>query len=560
MNIFYSLVCYFKVFLLFFADYTNAERSKFLFEHPELPSNEFQLRNSSFWEPFEGYDGTHKIFGESWISSNYTNKKNNKQNFPSRWTLASAKKLPGFINDTSLTLKDKGEYAMIGHRLDKPIKLDGSNTLVIQYEVKLQDELKCGGAFIKLFPKMMKEDLLNYNLGNIQQKHNQIIFGPDKCIPNFNGLRFGLNRKNPFTEEYELRQLKYPPISKLDNEFKTHLYTLILDSTNQLFEVRIDGKVYTAGNLNDEELFSPGFGSPKFIYDYESEKPEDWDDRILIPDPSAVKPEDWDEEAPYKIIEPDAQKPEEWDESISEYISDPNRSEPSWWNEEVDGEWVAPTIKNPSCYTKSGCGEWKPKMVKNKNYKGKWNQPMIENENYMGEWIPKLVENPWYYEDLTPSIFEEEIGTIVFEFFSGSTNMMFDNVYIGESISEAEQIGNSTFLPKSKLESKEFMLMNQKILDKSRQPLDPNDNYESESSPDNLFDIFFDYIFSRIENGEINFMHIASTIFVIILMALFSQLLNKTTESIEEQEDNTEIINEKENIAIKENPLKIRKK
>ena len=52
-------------------------------------------------------------------------------------------------------------------------------TLVIQYEVKLQDGLDCGGAYIKLLKKEEGKDFDPEQFSN--QTPYVIMFGPDKC-------------------------------------------------------------------------------------------------------------------------------------------------------------------------------------------------------------------------------------------------------------------------------------------------------------------------------------------------------------------------------------------
>ena len=52
-------------------------------------------------------------------------------------------------------------------------------TLVLQYEVKLQDGLDCGGAYIKL---LRKEENKDFDPEKFTDKTPYVImFGPDKC-------------------------------------------------------------------------------------------------------------------------------------------------------------------------------------------------------------------------------------------------------------------------------------------------------------------------------------------------------------------------------------------
>lgn len=70
-----------------------------------------------------------------------------------------------------------------------------------------------------------------------------------------------------------------------DDEF-THLYTLIVRPDNT-YEVKIDNSQVESGSLEDDWDFLP----PKKIKDPNAAKPEDWDERAKIDDPTDSKPE-----------------------------------------------------------------------------------------------------------------------------------------------------------------------------------------------------------------------------------------------------------------------------
>lgn len=57
------------------------------------------------------------------------------------------------------------------------------------------------------------------------------------------------------------------------------------------FEVLIDQIVVNRGSLLEDVV--PPISPPKEIEDPNDKKPDEWDERAKIPDPSAVKPEDW---------------------------------------------------------------------------------------------------------------------------------------------------------------------------------------------------------------------------------------------------------------------------
>ncbi|KAG7709430.1 hypothetical protein KL914_001820 [Ogataea haglerorum] len=387
-------------------------------------------------------DAFFEQFNESWASRWKPSHSKRDDNFVYRgeWDVEEPTVNPGLKGDKGLVVKTEAAHHAISARLPTPFD-NTNNTLVLQYEVKLQKGLECGGAYIKL---LSQEGGISDSSEFSNDTPYQVMFGPDKCGMS-NKVHFIIRRKNPKTGEYEEKHLKVPPMARI---VKTStLYTLII-KPNQDFEIRINGEVAKAGSLLDSRYFE--LTPPKEIDDPNDEKPADWVDDELIPDPKAVKPDDWDEDAPYLIPDPNAVKPEDWDEDAEAYIPDPDAVKPEYWDDEEDGEWIAPKIPNPAC-EEHGCGPWSAPKIRNPDYKGKWTPELIENPDYKGPWSPRKIPNPDYYEDLTPSNLEP-IGALGFELWTMTDSIMFDNIYLGHSIEEAEYIGNNTFLPKVEIE------------------------------------------------------------------------------------------------------------
>ncbi|KAJ8040006.1 Calreticulin [Holothuria leucospilota] len=251
--------------------------------------------------------------------------------------------------------------------------------LVIQFTVKHEQKIDCGGGYVKLFPSDLEQSEMH------GESPYNIMFGPDICGPGTKKVHviFSYKGKNLLTKK---------DIRCKDDEL-THLYTLIVHSDNT-YEVRIDNSKVESGNLEDDWDFLP----PKTIKDPDAKKPEDWDDKEKIDDPDDEKPEDWDK--PEFIADPDAEKPEDWDD-------------------EMDGEWEPPMINNPDYK-----GEWKPKQIDNPNYKGKWVHPMIDNPEYEAD------ENLYKYEDF---------GVIGFDLWQVKSGTIFDNILISDSVEDAEK-------------------------------------------------------------------------------------------------------------------------
>eukprot|EP00297_Palpitomonas_bilix_P024114 CAMPEP_0113901806 /NCGR_PEP_ID=MMETSP0780_2-20120614/21464_1 /TAXON_ID=652834 /ORGANISM="Palpitomonas bilix" /LENGTH=554 /DNA_ID=CAMNT_0000894471 /DNA_START=23 /DNA_END=1687 /DNA_ORIENTATION=+ /assembly_acc=CAM_ASM_000599 len=313
---------------------------------------------------------------------------------------------------------------------------------VVQYEVKLQNGLECGGAYMKVlsFDKGFSGDQL------AEKTPYTVMFGPDKC-GGTNKVHFIFRHTNPKSGEVEEKHLTNPPQIKADK--LRHLYTLIVREDNS-FEILIDQKSVRTGSLLED--FDPAVNPPKMIDDPEDLKPEDWVDDEYIPDPEASKPEDWDEDAPEYIVDPDATKPADWLDDAPEVIDDPDAEKPDDWDDEEDGDWEAPKIANPDCAS-HGCGEWKAPKIKNPEYKGKWEHPMIKNPDYIGEWAPRQIENPHFFEDSEPHKMTS-MGGVAFEIWTMQNGILFDNVLIATDEEEAKAFAAATFGVTSKLEKK----------------------------------------------------------------------------------------------------------
>lgn len=475
------------------ASCVNATEGGSELEIPALKSLDVELSPESFWEDFQNYSNNEEFF-QKWKTSRLglrdSGTGETRLMYPAKWSLQQPYSLKSFRRDQTLCLETPNSPAMIGRVLPEPLKIGNGTKLVVQYETQLQRDLTCGGAFVKLLPPMDDSELVRYSGGSVPF---EVIFGPDKCQPYTNEVHFGLKKTNPMNNKPELKLLTQAPISGLDDDKTVRLYTLIMDSKSQDFEIRVDGKVVKAGNLLDEGAFNPEFHAPEKVPDLKAKKPKNWDDRELIPDSDAVKPDYWDESEPLMIPDESDSKPKSWNEKMPEFIPEPNHSKPKWWEEDEDGEWVAPLVRNPECFKIAGCGSWKPKMVENPDYWGPWNPPLVENPNYRGKWKPPLIDNPKYFENSQPGNLENSIGAVLFEFWSGSKDLLFDNLYLGRYVEEAELLGNKTFIPKKRLQNQQIEtdIIGQKGY--IGQPKKPPTMIDQLQDKPNLFDRLADY-------------------------------------------------------------------
>jgi len=304
----------------------------------------------------------------------------------SKWIKSTAKSDFGdmkvtngkYKSDPGLQTAQDARFYGYSTKLDKPFNNDGK-TLVFSFSVTHEQNIDCGGGYLKLMPEVTPTSF------NGDSKY-YIMFGPDIC---------GHTKKIHLILHYNGENLLWKKEPRSEGDEKTHFYTLILHSDNT-YEVRVDNEKKESGKLEDDWSFL----KPKVIDDPEDKKPSDWVDEAEIADPDDKKPEDWDNE-PETVQDPDATKPDDWDE-------------------EEDGAWEAPTIPNPKFK-----GAWKPKMIPNPQYKGVWK--------------PKQIPNPEYKEDAHLYRFTDiaQVGVDLWQVKSGS---IFDNVLVSDDVSDADAL------------------------------------------------------------------------------------------------------------------------
>jgi calreticulin len=258
-------------------------------------------------------------------------------------------------------------------------------TLVVQFTVKHEQKIDCGGGYVKLYPKGVDQKGLHGDSSYL------IMFGPDICGYSTKKVHVIFNYKGQ-------NLLTKKEIKCKDDEL-THLYTLIVRPDNT-YEVKIDNEKVESGKLEEDWDFL----APKRIPDPSATKPADWEDNEKIDDPTDSKPEDWDQ--PEFIPDPDAKKPDDWDE-------------------EMDGEWAPSKINNPAYK-----GEWKPKQIDNPKYSGPWVHPEIDNPDY------KPDEFLYRYNN---------IGAVGFDLWQVKSGTIFDNILVTDDEKYAVQFGTETW-------------------------------------------------------------------------------------------------------------------
>ncbi|KAK2962857.1 putative Calnexin like protein [Blattamonas nauphoetae] len=355
------------------------------------------------------------------------------------------------LNDGKKGLVTKGLNSL--HGISTKCEFNHTNgTFVLQYFVKFQPApFHCGGAYLKLINQPFSPTSFSNNT------KYAVMFGPDVCGYT-KQVHFIVRTKNPRTGFWDEHRLMDVPLGLYNNV--THAYRLVIRE-DDTFSIYVDGKEDKYGVLNDYMTFEPPFSPTENILDKTDEKPDNWDEREFIPDPSISKPDDWDDTQPEFIPNLSIKKPENWNDNAPHDIIDPTATKPESWNDEEDGEWIPPTIPNEICQTE-GCGEWVQPIMKNPLFKGVWQAPEIENPNFQGIWRARSIPNPAHFvaEDI------HKLGKIYgvgFDLLGVEENVMFTHLYIGNSEQEADDILNREWKPLFEKEDKQLRKITKKL-------------------------------------------------------------------------------------------------
>ncbi|KAH7681241.1 Calreticulin protein [Dioscorea alata] len=322
----------------------------------------------SDWKKSEGKAGTFKHTAGKWAAD-----PDDKgiQTYPDARHFAISAKIPEFSNK--------------------------NRTLVVQYSIKFEQDIECGGGYIKLMS------------GYVNQKKfggdtpYSLMFGPDICGTQTKKLHAILSYQG---QNYPIKKDLQCETDKL-----THVYTLIL-RPDASFSLLVDNRERESGSMYTDWDILP----PRKIKDVHAKKPKDWDDREYIDDPNDVKPEGYD--------------------SIPSEIPDPKAKKPDSWDDDEDGIWRPPKVPNPAYK-----GPWKRKRIKNPNYKGKWKIPWIDN--------PEFEDDPDLYV-LKPIKY---VGIEVWQVKAGS---VFDNILICDDPAYAKQVVEETWAKNREAEKEAF--------------------------------------------------------------------------------------------------------
>jgi len=318
-----------------------------------------------------------ETFDDDWESRWVKSQWKESEGTQGKWQLAAGKWSKDEKEDRGIQTVEDSKFFGVSAAFDS--FSNGGKELIVQYQVKYEKDIECGGGYLKLGPKM--EDQTKFGDPTVYN----IMFGPDKC---------GYTKRTHLIFNYKGTNV----LKKADLDYKqetdgtSHLYRMILKPDNTV-RVEIDEeKIYEGSVKEDWEVLKP-----KQIEDPEDKKPSDWVEDSMMDDPSEKKPDDWVEDK--RIVDPEAKKPDDWDD-------------------EEDGEWEAPMKDNPA-------------------FKGEWSVKRISNPAYKGSWEAKKIDNPEYEDDNEVYKFDS-FGFIGFDLWQVKGNTIFDNVIICDDKAEAD--------------------------------------------------------------------------------------------------------------------------
>ncbi|CAL4953266.1 unnamed protein product [Urochloa decumbens] len=272
-----------------------------------------------------------------------------------------------------------------------------NRTLVVQYSIKFEQDIECGGGYIKLMSGYVNQKKFS---GDTPYS---LMFGPDICGTQTKKLHLILSYQG---QNYPIKKDLECETDKL-----THVYTFIL-RPDASYSLLVDNRERETGSMYTDWDILP----PRKIKDVHAKRPKDWDDREYIEDPNEVKPEGYD--------------------SIPKQIPDPKDKKPDTWDDDDDGIWKPRMISNPAYK-----GPWKRKRIKNPNYKGKWKTPWIDN--------PEFEDDPDLYV-LKPLKY---VGIEVWQVKAGS---VFDNILICDDPEYARKVVEETVVANREAEKEAF--------------------------------------------------------------------------------------------------------
>ncbi|XP_048198660.1 calreticulin-3 isoform X1 [Perognathus longimembris pacificus] len=210
------------------------------------------------------------------------------------FTVSSGKFYGHKEKDKGLQTTQNGRFYAISARF-KPFSNKGK-TLVVQYTVKHEQKMDCGGGYVKIFPADLDQKNLN------GKSPYYIMFGPDICGFDIKKVHVILHFKNQYHPNKKHIRCKVDSF--------THLYTLIL-RPDLTYEVKIDGQAIESGSIEYDWTLTSLKNAEK----------------------AEAKGRDPAEARKAQV--------QDWEKHFLD------TSAPSDWNSELDGDWQAAMLQKP---------------------------------------------------------------------------------------------------------------------------------------------------------------------------------------------------------------------
>jgi len=173
----------------------------------------------------------------------------------SRWVVSNNKQSDGTAGKFDVTAgkyygdaeEDKGlhttqdaKFYSISTKLNEDFSNKGKD-LVVQYRVKHEQNIDCGGGYLKLLPAGLDQATFNGDSAY------SIMFGPDIC---------GSTKKVHVIFNYKGKNHLISKNVACESDETSHIYTLVVHPDNT-YEVKIDNKEKATGKLEEDWDFLP---------------------------------------------------------------------------------------------------------------------------------------------------------------------------------------------------------------------------------------------------------------------------------------------------------------
>jgi hypothetical protein len=145
-------------------------------------------------------------------------------------------------HDMGIQLTQEMKHYGFGAKLNSPVSISPRQSLVLQYEVKFEEGLTCGGAYVKLLRRTSPDhDVMLPQLDT--DTPYSVMFGPDRCGA-VNKIHLIIQHFNPVSNQWEEKH--FNETIPVHGDKNTHLYSFAIHGNND-FEIRVDNKIAKSG-------------------------------------------------------------------------------------------------------------------------------------------------------------------------------------------------------------------------------------------------------------------------------------------------------------------------